>query len=325
MSQYRNIKFGTDLVTFYAPSFWGGAGGLDDITASVSERGWDPLGFWERILDGSQEAGLDGIEITFPPGDWHYALAAYGSAQSFAAALWDRGLELASGYFGTSVPEEGRHADFADPADHDLILAMTDGYAEFLSTCGAEVMVVSLPLRRSRDAEPPLFVNLKVAECIADLLNRMGATALKRDVKVALHPESFSMFRNSRDVDLFMMLCDPTYVFLCPDTAQFTVAGSDPISIVQRHRERVVITHWKDAVGPAPPDVPIDDSIYARQVQWFARVGQGVVNWPAWMRLLRDMRYQGWALFELDATPDPIGELKGIREYVESALSHIYR
>jgi sugar phosphate isomerase/epimerase len=325
MSQHRNIKFGTDLVTFYAPSFWGGTGGLDEITSSMSGSGWDPLRFWERVLDGSREAGLDGIEITFPPGDWHNALEAYGSAQGFATALQERELELGSGYLGTTVLKEGRHVDYADPADHGLILEMTDGYAEFLHTCGAEVMVASLPLRRSRDAEPPLFVDLEVAERIAGLLNHMGATALKRGVKVAIHPESFSMFRNSRDVDLFMMLTDPTYVFLCPDTAQFTVAGSDPVSIVQRHQDRVVITHWKDAVGPAPPDVHIDDTIYARQIQWFAPVGQGVVNWPAWMRLLRDMRYRGWAQFELDATPDPIGELKRIRQYVESALSHIYQ
>lgn len=325
MSGNRNIKFGTDLVTFYAPSFWGGTGGLDEIMDSMSGRGWDPLRFWERILDGSREAGLDGIEITFPPGDWHNALEAYGSAEGFASALRDRGLELASGFFGTSLPKQGRDVDFADRADHDLILDMTAGYGEFLKACGAEVMVVALPLRKSRDAEPPLFVDLKLAECITSLLNRMGATAMKYGVKVALHPESFSMFRNSRDVDLFMMLTDPTYVFLCPDTAQFTVAGSDPIRIVERHTDRVVITHWKDAVGPAPADVPIDGTIYARQIQWFAPVGEGVVDWPAWMRLLRDMRYQGWALFELDTAPDPVGELKKTKQYVESALSHIYR
>ena len=115
MSQRRNIKFGTELVTFYAPSFWGGAGDLDAITTSISQSGWDPLRFWERILDGSQEAGLDGIEVTFPPGDWHYALAAYGSAQSFASALRDRGLELASGYFGTSVPGEDRQPNIRSP------------------------------------------------------------------------------------------------------------------------------------------------------------------------------------------------------------------
>src|SRR3712207_8390230 len=52
-------------------------------------------------------------------------------------------------------------------------------------------------------------------------------TTLFRSVRVALHPEAFTLFRNSRDADLFMLLTDTTYVFLCPDTAQFTVAGSD--------------------------------------------------------------------------------------------------
>jgi len=52
---------------------------------------------------------------------------------------------------------------------------------------------------------------------------------------------------------------------------------------------------------------------------------QGVVDWPAWMRLLRDMRYRGWAQFELDLAADPIGELKKSRQYVENALSHIYQ
>lgn len=153
----------------------------------------------------------------------------------------------------------------------------------------------------------------------------MGAATLKHGVRLALHPEAFSMFRNARDVDLFMALTDPTYVGFCPDTAQFVVAGSDPIEIVRRHRDRVVLTHWKDATGPSPADTPIDESIYARQVRWFAEVGTGVVDWPAWMRLLRDLNYSGWAVFELDAAANPVEDLRQIRRYVEAALGHIYR
>ena len=321
----RNIKFATDLVTYYAPSFWGGSGRLGEIGELIGGGKWDAPRFWERILDCSREAGLDGIELTFPPGDWHSALAAYGSARGFAAALHDRGLEVCSGFFSTGIPGADRHADFLDPADHGLLVDMAAGYAEFLRGCGSEIMVAALPLRRSRDADPPLFVDLRAAEMIADALNRMGHAALKQGVRLALHPEAFSMFRNSCDVDLFMMLTDPTYVSLCPDTAQFTVAGSDPIEIVKRHQDRLLITHWKDAVGPAPVDVPIDDTIYARQIQWFAAVGTGVVDWPAWMRFLRDVRYSGWAVFELDAAPDPVGELKRIKQYVEGSLLPIYR
>ena len=70
---------------------------------------------------------------------------------------------------------------------------------------------------------------------------------------------------------------------------------------------------------------PIDETIYARQVQWFAPVGQGIVDWPGWLRLLREMRYTGWAVFELDAAPDPVLALRQIKQYVEGALLHIYR
>lgn len=325
MTDMRHIKFATDLVTYYAPSFWGGAGGLDEIRDLITSGRWDPARFWERILDSTREAGLDGIELTFPPGDWRSAEAAYGSVRGFVAALEDRGLQVCSGFLPTGIPGTARSADFSDPADHDQLVEMATAYAEFLHGCGAAIMVTALPIRRSRNADPPLFVDLKRAEAIATLLNRMGYATMKHGVKLALHPEAFSMFRNSRDVDLFMMLTDPTYIYLCPDTAQFTVAGSDPIEIVRRHRDRLLITHWKDAVGPAPEDVPIDETIFARQVQWFAAVGTGVVDWPRWMRLLRDLQYQGWAVFELDTAADPVGDLKKIRAYVEGALLPIYR
>jgi sugar phosphate isomerase/epimerase len=325
MNEHRNIKFATDLVTFYDPQFWGLSGGMDVLGGLFTSGRWDPLRFWEHILDSAREAGLDGIEITFAPGDWHSAKNAYGSARGFAAALNDRGLEVCSGYFSTRIPGTDRHADFSAPADHNQLLEMADAYTEFLQGCGSDILVASLPLRASRDANPPVFVDLKLAETIAGVLNRIGYLTLKHGVKLALHPESFSMFRNSRDVDLFMLLTDPAYVFLCPDTAQFTVAGSNPIAIVQRHRDRLLITHWKDAVGAAPADVPIDETIYDRQIQWFAAVGSGVVDWPAWLRLLRDLHYQGWAVFELDAAPDPVGDLKRMRQYVESALLPIYR
>jgi sugar phosphate isomerase/epimerase len=325
MTEQRKIKFATDLVTFYDTAFWGKAGGMDTLRNLFTSGGWDPVRFWERILDSTREAGLDGIEITFAPGDWHAAKAAYGSTQGFASALKDRGLEVCSGFMSTRIPDTDRYADFADPSDHDQLVEMASAYAEFLHGCGSGIIVTALPLRKSRDAAPPLFVDLKLAESIAGVVNRMGYATMKYGVKLALHPEAFSMFRNSRDVDLFMLLTDPTYVFLCPDTAQFSVAGSNPIEIVRRHRDRLVITHWKDAVGPAPADVPIDESIYDRQIEWFAAVGTGAVDWPSWMRLLRELRYQGWAVFELDAASDPVGDLKKIKHYVEAALAPIYR
>ncbi len=321
----RNIRYATDLVTFYNPAWWGGSGDLDAIWSLFSRGEWTPERFWTRILDAVQEAGLDGIELTFPPGDWRSALEAFGSAGNFAAAVADRGLEVCSGFLSTRVDGGARQLDVTKQDDHAELTELVAAYAEFLHACSCNLIVATLPLRRDRDAEPPLFVDLKTAGIACDGFHRAAAAAAKYDVTLALHPEAFTMFRNSRDVDLFMTLLDPTYVNLCPDTAQFTVAGSDPVAIAERHKDRVVLTHWKDATGPAPKDVHIDETIFARQVQWFAPVGQGVVDWHAWMRLMRDMSYHGWAVFELDVAPDPVADLRQIRTFLEQSLGHIYR
>jgi sugar phosphate isomerase/epimerase len=325
MPDTRNIMYATDLVTFYNPAYWGGTGDLDSIGELFSWGEWTPESFWNRILDDVKEAGLDGIELTFAPGNYRSALEAFGSAEGFAQAVADRGLEVASGFFSNRDPETGSFREFTNPDDHARLVELVEEYAAFLQASRCELIVATLPIRKDRDHVPPLFVDLKTAETAATGLHLAAAAAAKYNITLALHPEAFTMFRSARDVDLLMSLLDPTYVNLCPDTAQFTVAGSDPVAIGERHKDRIVLTHWKDASGPAPKDVHIDETIFARQVEWFAGVGQGVVDWPAWMRLMRDINYRGWAVFELDATPDPVGELKSIRRFLSDSLGHIYR
>jgi len=56
-----------------------------------------------------------------------------------------------------------------------------------------------------------------------------------------------------------------------------------------------------------------------------AAVGTGGVDWRRWMRLLREIGYEGWAVYELDNAPDPVGALQEIKRFVEGALLHIYR
>lgn len=324
MTDIRNIKFATDLITFYNPAWWGHQN-LDADLASIFEWGTvDPDLFWDRILTSVVEAGMDGIELTFPPGDFRRALSTFGSANGFATEVRSRNLEVASGYFSNRTVD-GRVLDWENPDHHSQLIENVQEYAQFLEACDSRTIVVSLMLRKDRDADPPLFADIRLAEMACDGLHQAAAAAAHHGVSLALHPEAFTVFRNARDVDLYMTLLDPTYVNLCPDTAQFTVAGSDPVAICDRLKDRVVLTHWKDATGPSPRDVPIDDSIWDRQIQWFAPVGRGVVDWPAWMRLMRDIRYSGWAVFELDKTLDPVSELRQMRSFLESSLGHIYR
>ena len=55
MHEQRRLRFAADLCTFYAPAFWGADAGFD--LADIFAGRWEPLAFWERILDSARDAG----------------------------------------------------------------------------------------------------------------------------------------------------------------------------------------------------------------------------------------------------------------------------
>jgi inosose dehydratase len=313
--QSSGLRFGVDLITFLHPGFWH-LDGRDQLTDRANS---EPRWFWDTMLDGVAAAGIQDIEITFEPADYSTATRAYGSVDGFRKALGSRGLGVVSGYFGgmeSATSIEGA-------AGNDIVAAATE-YAEFLAAVGGKFLVTGMPMRKTRGDRPASFVDLATAGPIADLVNRIGAATQGSGIQTALHTESHSVLWTPRDVDLFMMLTDPMYVSLCPDTGHIALAGADPVHVASRHRERLVIAHWKDASGPVPLGMPIDEQIFDRQASYFRRTGTGVVDWFGWSRLLREIRYDGCTLLELDAVEDPIGEMTAARDFVETALARFY-
>lgn len=298
-------EYGVDLITFYHPSFWG-VSSYDEI---MELRRRDPAAIWARILDALGDAGVTAIEMTFPPADTSSAIEAFGSAAAFRAELDSRGLRLASSFH--MADEWGPGADI--PAEVDRALA----HAGFLAEAGGETLVAGPPMRRSRDAQPPLVVDLAFASAVADTAHAVGDAIQRIGVRLALHTEAHSTFCTARDVDLLLTLTDPEYVHFCPDTAHLTLAGGDAVEIVSRHRERVIIAHWKDAVGRMP-DGPIDlATIHEEHQQYMCALGTGVVDWVAWKALYDRTDGAAIRLLELDAVADPISEMRAAKAFVE--------
>lgn len=312
MTNSAKLRFAVDLVTFFDPSFWRQNNHSEIVTFARSH----PDQFWNTMLDTVAETGLSGIEPTFSPFNWQDAVKTFGSVEGFSSAMEQRGLTLASGFFA----ELEHGSDIADVGVKAKVLDLAERYAEVVASCGGDAMVIGLPMRKSRDANPPFFVDLPKAQRLAEVLNEIGALTLRKGVRLALHTEAHSMFCMSRDVDLLMLLTDPVYVGFCPDAAHLLGSGADPVAVTKRHIDRVVVAHWKDATGPMPPDMPIDEQIHARHQEYFCRLGAGRVDWPAWARMYRDHDLSGWAVLELDAAPDPLKEIIASRQFVETAL-----
>ena len=317
MAASDNLRFGVDLVTFFHPGFWG----VDSYDAIVEHAKDQPRQFWDKILDSVQASGVTGVELTFSPFNWQDAIKIYGSVKAFSAELSARGLQLASGFFA----ELEASGDFTETAAQAAVIAKAEQYADFIKACGGDVMVIGAPMRQTPGEEPVHFRDFDQAKVIADFLNRLGAILYKKGVKLAVHTEAHSIFAAARDVDLLMLLTDPAYVHMCPDTAHIILEGSDPIQLVDRHHERLIIAHWKDAIGKMPADTPIGADIHERHRPFFCGFGLGRVDWPAWIRLLRDRQFNGWAILELDAAVDPVGDIANGLTLVRQALLPIYR
>ncbi|WP_431031088.1 sugar phosphate isomerase/epimerase family protein [Plantibacter sp. RU18] len=270
----------------------------------------DPKRIWNHIFDALNEAGVSHLELTFPPADWQSAIDAFGSAAAFKRELDSRALALTGGFI---LAEDWGHGTTSAQAVADAL-----AYTDFLSETGGDVLVAGPPMRRSRHAQPPLFIDLEFLQRFADVAHAVGDQTLRRGVKLALHTEAHSSFSTRRDIDLLLSLTDPEYVFFCPDTAHIVLAGGDPVQIVADHLERVAIAHWKDATGPMPAGIEINgESIHEAHREYMCSLGDGVVDWDAWADLYTSSPAASIRLLELDAVPDPIGEMRRAVSFLE--------
>jgi len=307
--------FGVDLITFYEPSFWG----VENRDALVERSERDPRWFWDRVLESVKAAGIGGIEVCFPPGTWQSAVAAYGSGKEFAGVLASHDLQLISGFFDAFEMSD----DPLSSSGQQEIIESARAYARFLQESGGHVLVAGMPVLEREAAGMTSFLDLDYAKAVADVINRLGEATRREGAQLALHTEMGSVFCTRRDVDLFMLLTDPEYVGMCPDTAHITLGGSNPIDVLDAHFERIIITHWKDATGPFTTPIPPGANRHPYYATYFRRVGAGAVDWFTWARRLRDVGYSGWTILELDEGHDPIGEMIAARDFVETALGGI--
>ncbi|MER5435473.1 sugar phosphate isomerase/epimerase [Streptomyces sp. NPDC002588] len=303
-------RFATDVITFYHPAFWG----LDSAGALRSWAAAHPSAFWERVMDTLAGTGVTGIELTFPPGDIDSALRAYGSAAAFRRALDARGLSVVSAFVAGEDAPDWRRGD-----NLPAIVADAERRAAFLAEAGARLLVTGLPMRTTFGTRPPFFVDAAYMTRMAGIAHAVGEAVARHGVRLAVHTESNSTLWYERDIDLFMALTDPRYVWLCPDSCHIALGGGDPVAVARRHTPRIALAHWKDAVGPIDVELTVDETVFAAQQPYMAALGSGIVDWRGWAEAMSRTPGAGTVLIELDEAADPVAALRAGTAVVSAA------
>ena len=100
------------------------------------------------------------------------------------------------------------------------------------------------------------------------------------------------------------------------------VTGDDPVQAVYTLKDYIVHTHAKDG-RKLRPGVPPEAVYHGTEHGVYADLplGEGDVNWDAYLAALKDIGYDGFLTIEREAGSDRVGDMTKAYELLKSKLN----
>ena len=244
------------------------------------------------------EVGFRGIQLRSPIlkdfGDKPKALAELLKAHKLQfVALSGGGPSGVNFNEADQIATQVKHATFMRDAG-GLYLQMTDS-------------------ARPKDRKP----ESKDFKALGRLLTDIGKRTADLGIPMAYHNHMRSLGEGPDEVDALMDAADPKYVKLLLDVAHYVQGAGDPVKAIRKYRDRILFLHIKDVESVAP--TAESTSNYR-----FVELGRGRVDLPAAFEALKEIKFRGWAVVELDSVPDKTGTPKESaiisKKYLEDKL-----
>lgn len=114
-----------------------------------------------------------------------------------------------------------------------------------------------------------------------ELLPYVDKKVKEYDMKYAihLHGPDMPLYPDADDIWKHVKDLDPR-IGMCLDIGHDTRAGKDPVADLKKYHARVFDIHLKDVTGPTKQGYSVE-------------VGRGIINFPAFVKMLRKVKYTG--------------------------------
>jgi inosose dehydratase len=270
----------------------------------------------EQVLAEIAQAGYDGAPAGPREGR---------SAEETVALYKEYGLKPAPGYLG---------ADFwrADKAEE--ILNRATSLARFMKQVGCTEVyvaasgfdhVTSRGLTRRDTAghvKPEDALSEAEYRQFAKALNQVGEATLKEGVRSCFHNHVGTPIETRAEIDKLFSLVDRSVVFMGPDTGHLAWGGVDVVEFCRDYAGSIKTMHLKDI----NPQVMAE----GREKEWsyftfsehgvFAELGEGFIDFPAVLEILKGENFEGWLITETDVTmkATPLESVTISRNYLKS-------
>ena len=244
----------------------------------------------ETCLSEARAAGFSGIEMggKFPK-----------TSRGLGPLLERHGLALVSGWYDGRIHERNIETEWDAILPHMTLLRdLGCTHVVYADTSGRSEGDLFAPIsRRPRLADGEW----------ADYGRRLTALAERMDdfgVGMAFHHHMGTIVETDPEVDRLMASTGEA-VGLLYDTGHCLFSGGDPEQLLRRHVGRVVHVHCKDCRRELLERARLSDESFMQAVLdgVFTVPGDGFVDYPRLLRLLRDAGYEGWLVCEAEQDP----------------------
>jgi len=236
------------------------------------------------VLQEIAQAGYEGFEMF--DGD---LLIYEKNSQELQELMGEVGLRLSGVYTGGNFI-------FKEVLPEELFKIRK--VAKLASQVGTEFLVVgggAIPSRGVRDED---------YKKLGEALNEVQKIAADYGLQSTYHPHLGTCCENWTQLKTVM---EHTTIGLCPDTAHVVAGGIDLKDLVNFFGDRINYVHLKDYKDGN-----------------FLELGDGVVDFRMFIKLLREKGYDGWIVVELDATTyTPTESLKRNTRYLRRLLEEL--
>jgi inosose dehydratase len=275
-----------------------------------------PAPGYTQVLDEMSATGYSGTEL----GDWGFMPTA---PDALRREVGRRDLALIGAFVPVRLSVEADHAAGSEAAVR---------VARLLASAGDSPFIV-LSDDTARDPErTKLAGRIPRGHGLDDrgwTTVAQGANRIARDVRDAtglrtvFHHHCATFVETPAEIDQLMSRTDPSLVGLCLDTGHCAFGGGNPVTTLERWRDRVWHVHLKDCDSDVKFRAAREQWDYQESVRHgvFCELGRGVVDFRALLGLLKSSGYDGWLVVEQDVLPSmgtPAQSAARNREYLRS-------
>ena len=244
----------------------------------------------ETCLAEARAAGFSGIEMggKFPK-----------TARELGPLLKRHGLALVSGWYDGRIDERGMEAEWKAILPHMTLLRdMGCRHVVYADTSGRSEGDLFAPISRRPKLSGSEWISY--GRRLTTLAERMAEFG----VGMAFHHHMGTIVETDEEVDRLMESTGPA-VGLLYDSGHCLFAGGDPVAMLTRHVGRVVHVHCKDCRRVQLSAARARDESFMQAVLdgVFTVPGDGFVDFPALLAILRRAGYDGWLICEAEQDP----------------------